>query len=275
MNNLLTELRTKPHWSFSSLNGLLNICSLQWAFKYIYNLEPELTSVSLLFGSAFHKAASWIAILRQQGIYENPQEAQEVFSEAWKIECKAANNFKISAEEFNILDALGRKMIDCLSRKWTEDNIVAVGKVFSIKVASSEKPLIGEYDLLVKNDLGTNVIIDWKTAEKKWPESKANKDLQATVFCYAYRKTYNQDCLFRYDVITKTKDPQYIQYPAYRFNNDFKRLEKLIALAERAVQSEIFFPNDQSFYCSGCQYASACKAWHKTQSKTISLPIAV
>ena len=275
MNESLAELRKKPHWSFSSLNGFLNICSLQWAFKYVYNIEPESTPVSLIFGTAFHKTASWIATLRQQCIYENTEEAQEVFSEAWKIECKASSKVEISTAEFNQLNATGRKMIDCFSRRWTEDDIVAIGKAFSVPVNGLEKPLIGEIDVIVRNDLGTNVIIDWKTADKKWPENKANKDLQATVFCYAYRKTYNEESLFRYDVVTKTKEPNYTQYPAYRFNNDFNRLEKLIALAERAIKAEIFIPNEQSFYCSSCPYTSACKSWHKAQSKTISLPIAV
>ena len=32
----LQELRKRPHWSFSSLNSLLNICSLQWRFQDRY-----------------------------------------------------------------------------------------------------------------------------------------------------------------------------------------------------------------------------------------------
>ena len=275
MNETLAELRKKPHWSFSSLNGFLNICSLQWAFKYVYNIEPELTPVSLIFGTAFHKTASWIATLRQQSVYESTEEAQEIFSEAWKIECKASPNVEISTDEFNKLNATGRKMIDCFSRKWMEDNIVAVGKAFSVPVKGSSKSLIGEIDLIVKSDNGSNVIIDWKTAERKWPEGKADKDLQATCFCYAYKKVYNEDCLFRYDVITKAKEPTFTQYPTYRAQDDFNRLEQFIRMAERAVQAELFIPNEQSFYCSSCPYTSACKSWHRTQSKIISLPIAI
>jgi len=275
MNETLSELRKKPHWSFSSLNGFLNICSLQWAFKYIYNIEQELTPVSLLFGSAFHKTASWIATLRQQSIYETSEEAQEVFSEAWKIECKASPNVEITAEEFNQLNTTGRKMIDCLSRKWMEDNILAVGKAFSVPIEGSSKNLIGEIDLIVKSETGNSILVDWKTSASKWPEGKADKDLQATCFCYAHKKLTESDCLFRYDVVTKAKEPSYTQHYTYRTEDDFKRLSQLIRIAEKAIKAEVFMPNETSFYCSSCAYNSACKSWHRQQTKTISLPIAV
>ena len=41
----LAQLRKKPHWSFSSLNTFLNICSQQWAYRYVYDAEPEFTRV--------------------------------------------------------------------------------------------------------------------------------------------------------------------------------------------------------------------------------------
>ncbi len=35
------ELRALPHWSFSSLNQILNICSQQYAFRKIDQIEPQ------------------------------------------------------------------------------------------------------------------------------------------------------------------------------------------------------------------------------------------
>lgn len=278
MNQELSELRKKPHWSFSSLNGFINICSLQWAFRYIYNIESEITPVSLLFGTAFHKTASWLATLRQQNVYAMSEEAQEVFSEAWKIECKAAPNLNLPDSEFNELNATGRKMIDCFSRKWIEDNIIAVSKAFSVQIPGSQLPLIGELDLVIKNDSGKHVLIDWKTAERKWPDGKADKDLQATCFMYADQELNKSSrkgrSLFRYDVVTKAKDPTYTQHYTYRTEDDFQRLFRLIQIVEKAIAAEAFLPNETSFYCNGCQYSSACKSWHCQKAKTISTPIA-
>lgn len=52
----LNDYRSREHWSFSSLNQFLNICSLQFAFDRIYRLEKTFTPISLSFGSAFHRA---------------------------------------------------------------------------------------------------------------------------------------------------------------------------------------------------------------------------
>ncbi len=33
----------RPHWSFSSLNQVLNICSLQYYFQRVARIEPAFT----------------------------------------------------------------------------------------------------------------------------------------------------------------------------------------------------------------------------------------
>jgi hypothetical protein len=58
MTATLAELRKQPHWSFSSISTFVNICSLQWAFRYVYRAEPQFTSPALVFGKVFHSACS-------------------------------------------------------------------------------------------------------------------------------------------------------------------------------------------------------------------------
>jgi len=278
MNQQLSELRKQPHWSFSSLNSFINICSLQWAFRYIYKLESEQTSVNLIFGTVFHKTASWMALLRQKDIYVTSEEAMNVFSEIWNIEYKAEDKLKLSSDEVNKLNDTGRKMIECLNSKWIEDNIVSVGKAFSVFFPGTSKALVGEIDLIVKDEEDNKILVDWKTSARKWPVDKANKDLQATCFLYAYEQVDPDfsatDNLFRYDVVTKTKEPSYTQHSTYRTKDDFQRLSQLIRTVERAVKAEVFLPNDSGYFCNGCQYACVCKSWHRNQARTISIPIA-
>ena len=278
MNQQLSELRKQPHWSFSSLNSFINICSLQWAFRYIYKLESEHVSVNLVFGTAFHKTVSWIAMLRQKDTYATSEEAMNVFSEIWKIEYKAEDKLKLSSEEWNKLNDTGRKMIECLNSKWMEDNIISVGKAFSVFFPGTSKALIGEIDLIVKDDDENIILVDWKTSARKWPVDKANKDMQATCFLYAYEQIESDysasGSKFRYDVVTKTKEPSYTQHPTYRNKDDFQRLAQLIRTVERAIKAEVFLPNETGYFCNSCQYASACKTWHSKQARTISIPFA-
>jgi RecB family exonuclease len=274
----LSELRKTPHWSFSSINGLINICSLQWFFRYIEKRESESTPVQLLFGSAFHKAAEWIARWRMDNEYTGSDEAMDVFSEAWLWECKAAEKLSMSKEEFETLNTTGRKMIECFNREWTEANVISVSKAFSVDLPGVSKRLIGEIDLIVREEDGKHTLIDWKTAARKWPVTKADKDLQATCFMYAYEQItpgYKaEDNQFRYDVVTKNKTQSYTQNCTTRCKNDFLRLSQLVRTAEKLIKADAFLPNEQSFYCGGCQYASACKEWHREQARTISLPVA-
>lgn len=269
----LSELRKKPHWSFSSINSFVNICSLQWAFKYVYKEEPESTPIPLLFGTAFHKTAEWIATGRMKNIAVKAEDAQAVFSEAWNWECRAADNLSLSQEAWNELNITGRKSVGCLNREWTEKNILNVSKVFAVNLPSASKMLIGEVDMIVKDESGDVVLVDWKTAAKRWPEGKSEKDLQATVFSFAWKQLTGIIPKFRYDIVTKTKEPAYVQYSTIRTDNDFQRLSYLVSIVERAVKAEAFFPNEQGYFCKGCQYALACKEWHRTQARTISLPM--
>ena len=279
MNKEIQKMREKPHWSFSSINRFMNICSLQWAFQYHYKLEPENMPVHLLFGTAFHCAASWIAIMRKQNIYPTNEEVETVFSEMWQLECSSADDrFNLSKPVIDELNIKGRQMISCLNSKWLEDNIVDVAKSFSVLLPGTSIPLIGEIDLIVKDDENKHVLIDWKTSGRKWPSDKADKDLQATCFMYGYEQiepTYNAcDSLFRYDVVTKTKEPAYQQNITHRNRMDFIRLAHFVRTIERAVNNEIFLPNETGFYCGSCQFKSACKSWHLKQATTIFPAIA-
>ena len=267
----LTELREKPHWSFSSLNSFINICSLQWAFRYLYKLESESTPVNLAFGSAFHATAEWIAKNRKDGEYVTADDVREIFSECWNLSCKAAEALVLDVGEWDQLNITGRNMVECLNREWVEDDITTVGKAFSVELEGASKPLIGEIDLIVKNNTRNVVLIDWKTSARKWPADKADKDLQATCFSYAWTQLTGSLPGFRYDVITKKKEPSYTQHYTFRNSDDFQRLNTLVKTVEKAVKAEAFLPNEQGFYCNGCQYASACKEWHRAQSKLISI----
>jgi Holliday junction resolvase-like predicted endonuclease len=270
----LAKLREQPHWSFSSLNGFVNICSLQWAFKYIDKKEKECSSVNLRLGSAFHKAAEWLARGRMKGEYPKVEKLQDVFSEAWKWEYKADDQLHLSDDDFNQHDATGRKMVDALNQNWLEDDILGVSTAFCVPLPGVSKPLIGEIDLIVRNDNGDPVLVDWKTAAKKWAAGKADKDMQATCFSYAWQQQSGSIPEFRYDVVTKTKEPSYIQHPTQRTEDDFARMIHLMQAVEKAVNAESFLPNEAGYYCKSCEYASACKAWHHQQSRTLFLPLA-
>lgn len=265
----LFSLRKEAHWSFSSLNTYLNICSLRYAFEYVYGLEREKVSASLPFGRAFHAALSEYAISTMSGKAMELSEVQEAFCEYLSIELNDTENicFK-EGESPESLRERGMLMLAIALENWKHDERVTdIAKAFSAELPQASKVLIGEMDMLVRSQDGKPVIVDWKSSASKWPHEKADKDLQATCFSYAYFKESGIIPDFRFDVVTKAKNPAFESHWTRRDEDDFLRLFKLIHSVEKAVRAEVFLPADNSFSCKECAYASACRNWHRKKLK--------
>ena len=84
----LNDYRDRPHWSYSSLNLLLNICSLQWMFEKLLRLPRPFTPVSLVMGSAYHRVMEFIALHRLEGRLPMPDETRDLFHTLWEREQK-------------------------------------------------------------------------------------------------------------------------------------------------------------------------------------------
>ena len=106
-----------------------------------------------------------------------------------------------------------------------------------------------------------NCIVDWKTAFAKWPVGKADKDLQATAFCYAFKQKYGEKPLFRFDVYTKAKTPTVNNYYTLRTDDELDRFISLANQIERSVNSGNLYPNESGFGCGECPYRDRCKKW--------------
>jgi len=275
----LSALRQEPHHSYSSLSTFLTICPLQYAFRYIYKLEPERTGVSLPFGSAFHGALSWLANRRKQGESSKPEELADVFSECWKAESKRTVGLKFkSNEEWDELNTLGRKMVAAFHEGWSEDEeVVQVARAFSVPIIDadgepvSDKPLIGEIDLVVKDKDGDTVLVDWKTSAAKWPEGKVYSHMQATCFTYGWNRLTGDNPLFRFDVVTKAKKPSYETLVTTRREDDFNRLAELVRVVERAIAHDVFYPMHGGYACKDCPHSGACANWHRNQAHYLPL----
>ena len=220
----IDELRQEPHWSYSALNTYLNICQAQFMYRYVDQAEVERTSVCLPFGKTFHSALTAQAWECMMGGSLTRDEIVDRFEEAFKIEADATPNLIYKeGENFDTVIDLAAKMLDAALANWSDYyTIKGVAQAFRLDVPGLDKPLIGEWDLLVQD--GRDVcIVDWKTSASRWPAGKADRDLQATVFSYAYEKQNGTAPLFRFDVITKTKNPRTIPVADFTISGASRR----------------------------------------------------
>ncbi len=264
----IAELRLKPHYSYSALS-LFTTCPLAYCFRYVRRLQAEHTSKCLLFGTSFHRTLDRLAAMKMGGVKFTVQDAQRIFAGEWKASCASAFDVDFETpEEPSEMLRQGELMIASYLDAWKDAKILAHAQAFSIDVLDDSgnpmsKPVIGEYDLVVENEDGKPLIVDFKTAGRKWDEGKPHKDAQATLYCMSYWMVTGIIPEFRFDVITKTKTPCVYQLATTRNEDSFQRLAKVFHSIDRAIQSEAFFPIESSFLCGGCEYASSCASWHR------------
>lgn len=271
----LTALRSRPHWSFSRINSLVNYCSLAWSFRYVRKLEPVSVPSALVFGSAFHDALTFSAVRRMQGRETAPGDCADVLAGRIEKECRNSAlpvQFK-SGETVDNLIEQGRLMTAVyLASLDPEEEVESVGLPFSVPLTDAsgiplDAPLIGEYDLVVRIS-EERTIVDWKSSASRWSPGKAESDLQPTCYLHAEHIGGRPGTRFRFDVITKTKTPACEQHLATRGPDDFRRLGELVRVLERRIANECFHPSDGSWECASCPYTSACRNWHREQART-------
>ena len=270
----LSDYRDRPHWSYSSLNQLLNVCSLQWMFEKLLRIPRPFTPVSLAMGSAYHRVMEFIAMHRLEGRLPMPTETRDLFHTLWEREQKEGPPMEKTEDPPEKLAEQGSGLVAAyLQQVDPREKIIEINQAFAVPVGSSERPLIGEIDCVVESADGQTVLVDWKTSARRWPKDQADKSLQPTAYLYAYSQL-KPGCTdkFRFDVAVKNKTPVVELNHTSRTSDDFQRLERLVEAADRIVQHELYYPCDQSFACAGCQYAKSCAAWHRQAArKTVNL----
>ncbi len=259
----IDEFRESPHWSYSALNTYLNICQLQYYFRYIEHAEVEQTSACLPFGRAFHATLSQQAEVAKNGNYFNADELTDMFEQYFDAEIATIANIKYkSGESYDTMLEQARRMLHAAIDDWHDVfNIKSIAEAFKINVPFLDKPLIGEFDMVIE-DGQDPCIVDWKTSATRWASSKAERDLQATVFSYAYLLKHGEIPSFRFDVVTKAKTPVCESHYTERGANEFKRFEYLATTAQEAIKKGVFLPSETSFACGDCPYKSRCASHH-------------
>lgn len=271
----LQDLRRRPHWSCSALRTFLDVCSLQYAFRYVLGLPERSVPAALVFGRAFHSAATWFHRGRLAGRAPAVRDAADLFAGLLDTALAAADP-PVVLKDGDTPEGLlvqGRAMLRTLLEGTRADPPpTALAEAFSLHLRDGEgarldKPLIGEFDLVLRQPDGSELIVDWKTAARRWSGAQAHTDLQATCYLAARRAAVDTPLGFRFDIVTKTKVPALQQCATDRLDEDFVRLGETVRVVERMVRAEHFVPNDRGFACADCPYQDPCRDWQRDRRR--------
>ena len=126
-----------------------------------------------------------------------------------------------------------------------------------------ERDLVGSLDRLERDAAGQLVVVDLKTSARKYTNLQVEASLQLSVYSYATQMNGladEQDLRLRFDVLTKTKQPELCRYWTTRDRAANVRLFRLAAEVLRAIEAGVFHPV-VGWQCKDCVFRSKCWAW--------------
>ena len=258
------------HHSFSAINTYADICQLQYRYRYVDRRPNERVGAALVFGSAINEALLATDEDLRQDRPPNTRAASRVLQAV--LEAAYANRnvpvVSTKGETLEDLRAKGEKMIDHYVSVIPPDEVpLGIPRRFTVPLLDEKgealpRPLVGEFDRVVKTKDDRIGITDWKTAQARWSAEKIAKDDQATAYLLAapYVLGRKPD-FFRYDLLLKTQKPAVERYYVERSERDLQRFVHKVRVVDKAIQAGVFVPNDLSFACPTCPVAGACGRW--------------
>jgi putative RecB family exonuclease len=266
MNMNLSELRKLPHLSSSSIGDYID-CGLLYKFGRIDRIPRTFSSDNLEYGSCIHRV---LDNYYQSKMINSPLSQEEVlslFEKYWtqaiggKLEVKFAKG-----KDFETYLNDGRSLLTTYLNELPEDNfkILAIEEPFAFTIEGMDIPIIGQMDLVLEDDSGTIIIVDWKTAGKAYSRDDVDKNFQLTLYQMAARANgfSDREILLRFDCLIKTKTPKFEQYYTTRTDEDILRAKKKILKVAEGISKSVFVPNDSgNWRCKFCNYSEHCNNW--------------
>lgn len=263
------EMRQQPHVSFTQLDQYLR-CPLKYRFTYVDRLQPDFVPAALAFGSGIHGAAAFFLRGTQQGTAPSLADVQGFFESYWNLETQHRPiRFGEKDTKASLLD-LACRMLDVFHRSQVPGTeVVGVEQAFEVPLIDQEtgevldRSLVGTLDSLERDAEGRLVVVDLKTSARKYTDLQVEASLQLSIYSYATAMNGladQEDLRLRFDVLTKTKQPELHRYWTQRDRAANVRLFHLAAEILHAIEMGVFVPNP-GWQCKDCPFQSRCWAW--------------
>jgi putative RecB family exonuclease len=263
------ELRQEPHVSYTQLDQYLR-CPLKYKLQYLDRLAPEFVPAALAFGSGIHGAAAFFYRGVAQGAPPSLGDVQGYFASLWHLETEHRPlRFGDKETKASLLD-LGTRMLAVLCEQHDPTTtVLAVEQPFAVPLIDPEtgevldRDLVGSLDRLEKDAEGRLVVVDLKTAARRYTDLQVEASLQLSVYSYAtmmHGLGDQEDLRLRFDVFTKTKQPELHRYWTMRDRGATRRLFRLALEILQAIEAGVFPPR-VGWQCGECQFRSRCWVW--------------
>ena len=247
------------------------MCPRKYELHYIRGEQPAFVPVALVFGSAIHAAlAAYYGEITATGRPLRRDLMLDVFRDAW--DKGSSGPIPLQADEEDggtgadqIIDK-GVSMLHAFHEHAGKSapglDVVAVEKSFAVSIHDVEtgelfeEQLVGTIDLILNED-GQRIIVEHKTAAKKYGLDQLRFDIQPTAYSLAAREMGMGDVGLRFQVITKTKVPAIQIAAIHRDDRDEDDFLRTIGGVLRAIDAGVSYPI-RGWQCRTCPWAGPC-----------------
>ncbi|MBL6975624.1 MAG: PD-(D/E)XK nuclease family protein [Deltaproteobacteria bacterium] len=260
----LEKLRQRLHVSVSQINTY-QMCSEKYRHSYVVGTPPSHRPSALGFGSAVHHAlAVFYGFLKAHGKKPSPGRVQAAFSDRWEVELRDSLpiHYK-SGEDAGKVKDLGIAILKRFNEEgFVPDEVVAVEQPFSVTLpnpetgAILEEVLVGAIDLVAEHE-GRTIIVEHKTAARKFAQDRLMYDLQPTAYQFAARELGVRHPGLAFQVLLKTRSPQVEFSTVVRTKEQETEMLSTYTQVLKAVTQGIFWKN-RGWQCGDCQYRYRC-----------------
>ena len=260
----LEKLRQRLHVSVSQVNTYL-LCPEKYKHSYVVGTSPSHRPAALSFGSAVHHAlATFYGFLKAHNKRPSTGRIQAAFSDRWDVELRDSLPIQYkSGEDAGKVKDMGVAMLkEFCEDGFVPDSVVAVEQPFSVALPDPEtgvileEALVGAIDLVAEHE-GRTVIVEHKTAARKYAQDRLQYDLQPTAYQFAARELGIRSPGLAFQVLLKTKSPQVEFSTVTRTKEQEKEMLSTYTQVLRAIAQGIFWKN-RAWMCADCQFKYRC-----------------
>jgi putative RecB family exonuclease len=262
----LPVLREQLHVSVSQVKTYLR-CPRQYELRYVRGVKPAFVPVALAFGSAFHAALSFWYLERRVGRVTSLESLVAEFGREWLRQTSGPIPLQKS-EEDEETDHLAKatQMLTAFhlhASTTSEIQVEAVERAFAVDLHDTdtgealEEKLVGAFDLVLRDETGRYVVVEHKTAARRWSDEQLKFDGQMSAYQIAARQLGLGDVALRLQIVTKAKLPAVQIEDVTRDRQDEDDFHRCVVGVLRAIDAKAFYPV-RSWACKTCPVAHAC-----------------
>lgn len=260
--------REQLHVSLSQVKAWLR-CPRAFEFRYVLAADPEFRPVPLAFGSAIHEAlATYYRGLMTPNGPPGVEEVVQAFRDAWELESTHPVPLQLADDEDpgELVDQAAAMLGVFHRAASVADPMIvhAVESPFEVSLYDPktgevlDESLVGVFDLVIEED-GNRIVVEHKSASRKWPAAQVADDIQPSAYSLAARELGWGDVGIRLQVLTKSKkSPAFQVEDTLRGPSEEHDFLLTVIGVLKAIDHGVSFPV-RSWACRSCPYQTACE----------------